>query len=556
MRHLRYVFILFCFFINTLSAQNFTHSGKILTVNDAPIDGISINLYSRVTPNIQGFTSQTNWNGHSYYRSTSSSTWLNAKTACENMGGHLATISSSAENSFLYSTWPSGWIGLYQDKSGAFYSEPNGGWRWTEDEVNDYVHNYDSRNYTNTLIDNIGGKNATMYNGPIRYTSGGNYVYFDGSNDYAITGNVAGSFPNSSEIQTIQLLCYPQDAGVLVSELGAGYANSGWHESIMEITSNGNLRVGFWNGSGISSIGTSITMNQWHLITMTYDGNTLRGYLDGTYFGVITFNRAVPHAYSGNGMYYCFGKSDATNMGNGTFAKFRLGHFQIYNRVLSEDEIMRNWMHISYRYGRMKYTNWNGGEPNDWGGSEDYIQFVSSGRWNDLGTASSLPYVIEFDYIVTTTNWALESTSITDINGNYSFLVPTNPSKEYYIEIIVPTTTSSLTPNDYVGIGDVLLTKDPIKSYHYHQFDLNNDNNISVGDIYHLSLVLNKTHQWINTTLMFTQNEWSILKNNTTNLNLSYPGTTSNYVFTPISGGVTTVYLLSKGFTNQSILNY
>ena len=548
--------ILFCFFIETLSAQNFTHSGKVLTVNDAPIDNIIINLYSRVTPNIQGFTSQTNWNGHSYYRSTSSSTWLNAKTACENMGGHLATISSSSENSFLYNTWPSGWIGLYQDNSGAFYSEPKGGWRWTEDEVDDYVHNYDSRNYTNTLIDNIGGKNATIYNGPSHITSGGNYLQFDGSNDYAITGNVAGSFPNSSEIQTLQLLCYPQDAGVLVSELGTGNASSGWHESVMEITSSGNLRVGFWNGNSISNIGTTITMNQWHLITMTYDGNILRGYLDGTYFGQITFNRAVPHAYSGNGMYYCFGKTDATNMGDGTYAKYRLGHFQIYDRVLSEDEIMRNWMHISYRYGRMEYTNWNGGEPNNWGGSEDYIQFVSSGRWNDLGTSSSLPYVIEFDYIVTTTNWVLETSTVTNTNGNYSFSVPTNPSKEYYMEIVTPTTTSTLTTNDYVGIGDVVLSKDPIKSYHYHQFDLNNDNNISVSDIYYLSLILNKSNQWSNITLMFTQNEWSVLKNNTTNLTSQYPGTTSNYITTPTSGGVTTIYLLSKGFSDQSILNY
>jgi len=558
MRLIRYILLLFCLFNGTLSAQNFTHSGKVLTVNDSVISDIPVKLYSRVIPNIQGFTSQTNWNGHSYYRSTSNSTWLNAKSACENMGGHLATISSSSENSFLYSTWPSGWIGLYQDKSGAFYSEPNGGWRWTENEVDDYVHNYDSKNYTSSvpLPDNVGSKNATLYNGPSYSSSAGKYIYFDGSNDYAITGNVAGSFPNKSEIQTLQLLCYPQDPGVLVSELGTGNASSGWHESVMEITSSGNLRVGFWNGTGISSIGTSISMNTWHQITMTYDGNTLRGYLDGTYFGAITFNRAVPHASSGNGMYYCFGKSDATNMGNGTYAQFRFGSFQIYDRALSADEIMRNWMHISYRYGRMKYTNWNGGEPNNWGGSEDYIQFVSSGRWNDLGTASSLPYVIEFDYIVDTTAWAIEDSIVTDINGSYSFTKTYNPSKEYYIEIDIPTTNDSFDSTDFVGIDDVILLRDPLKSFHYHQYDMNNDNTITIGDIHYMAGIINNINTWTNSTLMFTSSQWSTLKNNSTNYKSTIPGTTGTYTFTPTSGGVTNIYLLTTGFTKQYNINY
>ena len=399
-----------------LFSQNFTHSGYVYSANGSGAVSVPVKLYKRTTPIITGFTSQTNYNGHSYYRSTSSQTWPDAKKACEDMGGHLATISSSGENNFLFKTWPSGWIGLYQDRTGAFYSEPNGGWRWTEDYVSDFVHEFNTLNYSSSrpLPDTKNSQHASLYNGPSYQSGGGKYIQFDGINDYAITGNLSGSFPNKSEITTLQLLCYPEDPGVLVSELGAGNANSGWHESVIEITSNGVLRVGFWNGLGISSIGTSIAMNTWHLITMTYDGSSLRGYLDGTYFGVVTFNREAPHAYSGNGLYYCLGKNDVTNMGNGTFAKFRLGSFEVYNRALSADEIDRNWISVSYRYGRIKYTNWNGGEPNHWGGFEDHAQFVSSGRWNDLSSANRLPYVIEFDYIVTYTSWQLESTAYTN----------------------------------------------------------------------------------------------------------------------------------------------
>lgn len=549
--------ILFLLITSSLLSQNFTYSGYIYNADNSGANNVPVILYRRTTSSIQGFTSQTNYNGHSYYRSTSNATWLNAKSACENMGGHLATISSSGENSFLYNTWPSGWIGLYQDKSGAFYSEPNGGWRWTEYDVTDYKHNFDSKNYTSSvpLSDNVGSRNATLYNGPTYYSTGGKYIYFDGSNDYAITGNVAGSFPNNSEIQTLQLLCYPQDPGVLVSELGTGNASSGWHESVMEITANGTLRVGFWNGSGISSISSSITMNTWHLITMTYDGSTLRGYLDGNYFGAITFNRAVPHAYSGNGMYYCFGKADATNMGNGTYAQFRFGSFQIYNRALSADEIMQSWTHISYRYGRMPYTNWNSGEPNDWGGSEDYIQFVSSGRWNDLGTASSLPYVIEFDYIVTNSSWTPYDTFYTNTSGYFSININSDPSKEYYIVVNSKTPQTSLTLDDGKILGDYILGSRLKNGITYQVFDINNDNKITVSDQF---LLLGKKSGLFNTfgslpiSKLYTITEYNSILGSSSNVRNTYPGVTTYTTSTLTSGGSLSLYLISTGYYKQT----
>ena len=46
------------------------------------------------------------------------------------------------------------------------------------------------------------------------------------------------------------------------------------------------------------------------------------------------------------------------------------------------------------------YANWNGGEPNNSGGSEHYLQFYSTGfsngGWNDLPASSSLAYVVEY----------------------------------------------------------------------------------------------------------------------------------------------------------------
>jgi hypothetical protein len=317
------------FFPLILFGQTFTHSGKIFDANDIGVSGVVINLYQRTTPNIVGFTQQTNYNGHSYYRSTSSATWTSAKQACINMGGHLVTFGSAAENNFIFNTWPSGWIGFTDEVV-------EGQWKW-------------------------------------------------------VTG-----------------------------------------ETVV-------------------------------------------------------------------------------------------------------------------------YTNWNGGEPNN-AGNEDYAQFVTNGKWNDLPNIS-LPYVIEFDYIVSTTPWSVVSTSTTTSTGNYSFSLPTDPSKEYYIEITVPTTNSTLSTKDFVGIDDIILNRTSIKSFHYHLYDLNLDNKITVSDIKHLSNIINGSQPWSNQTLLFTSSQWTSLQG-TTNLRPTIPGLVGTYTFTPTSGGVTNFYLLSPGFTNQSTLTY
>ena len=128
--------IIMCVLLSVVvKSQTFSYSGYVYNSNEVGMSNIPVKVYKRTTPILTGFTSQTNYNGHSYYRSTSSMTWTAAKAACENMGGHLVTMSNAAENSFVFNTWPSGWIGYYQDNTGAFYSEPLGGWRWTEPYV-------------------------------------------------------------------------------------------------------------------------------------------------------------------------------------------------------------------------------------------------------------------------------------------------------------------------------------------------------------------------------------------------------------------------------------
>ncbi len=485
------IVLLMLFFVSFFGlGQTFTYSGYIYNADGTGAVNVPVKLYKRTTPVMNGFTSQTNYNGHSYYRSTGVATWTTAKSACEAMNGHLATISNASENTFLFNTWPSGWIGYYQDRvAGYTYSEPTGGYRWTETQVTGGLSaDYDVSSYTSgpTLVDIKSSINATLYNSPTYSSTGGKYLTFNGSNQYAITNNLASKF-TSTAISVVAWI-YPTGNGVIASELNIPSTTSGWHESIIEITGSNTLRVGFWNGTGITQLNTPITLNTWNMVCITYDGTTMRGYLNNVSFGSVNFSRQAAFIHGGNGQqHFAFGLNDATNMGSGAFGSFRLGDIQFFDRAITVDEIDRTFNLYAYRYRTNQYTNWNPGEPNDSGG-EDYTQFVGGGKWNDLPNGYSLPYVLEFEYIVNYTAWALEATVYTNSLGYYVYSGATNPSVEWYAEITVVDPTTILTNTDITAICNVVNRRtifngiDSFVSIPFPQFKkiLNDDFSISI----------------------------------------------------------------------------
>ena len=320
--------ILFILLGVNLYAQ-FAYSGYIYNADGSGAANVPIKLYRRTTPNITGFTNQQNYNGHSYYRSTGTAFWTAARQNCVSMGGYLVTITSAAENSFIFNLWPSGWIGL-------------------TDEVNE---------------------------------------------------------------------------------------------------------------------------GQWRWVT----GET----------------------YS--------------------------------------------------------YSSWNGGEPNN-AGNEDYVQFVGGGRWNDLPNAVSLPYVLEFDYIVTTSSWTLYKTVYTNINGYYSISEAYDPSKEYYIQVDVPSVTQSLTNTDGLAISNIILGKTTINGLSFHRFDLNNDGKINIADQYYLfGKKVGRFTSWkgVNDTRLYTTTEYNAIRNLTGNVRVTYPGLTSITTSTLTSGGTLNLYLITPGYSGK-----
>lgn len=313
--------------ILSTQSQTFTHSGYIYGSNAVGISGIPVYLYSRTTPVMTGFTSQNNYNGHSYYRSTGSMTWTDAKQACINMGGHLVTSTTLAENNFLFGLWPNGWIGLTDEAV-------EGQWRW-------------------------------------------------------VTGE--------------------------------------------------------------------------------------------------------PYSWS----------------------------------------------------------YWNGGEPNN-SNNEDYIQFVGGGKWNDLPNVS-LPYVLEFEYIVDYTAWSLLTTSTTDASGRYSFSRTTNPSIEYYITFTPPTLPSLI--NLDAQTSNTLVTNPLLmRSKDFYRFDVNSDGKVTISDTY--SIYAKKNGLFTSfpasppDSRIFTATQWSTFSSSTVNQKIAYPGVQAITINTPTSGGVSSFYITRVGYTN------
>jgi len=83
-------------------------------------------------------------NGHFYERIISVGiSWSAAKATAESMShmghaGHLVTLTSAAENSWVYTNLPTSlnrfWLGGFQDKNSPTYLEPSKGWTWVTGE--------------------------------------------------------------------------------------------------------------------------------------------------------------------------------------------------------------------------------------------------------------------------------------------------------------------------------------------------------------------------------------------------------------------------------------
>lgn len=199
-----------------------------------------------------------------------------------------------------------------------------------------------------TVTDLQGNSNATLVNGPT-YSSDG-YLTFDGANDYLLTSTSLAA-KVTTDVTTISMWAYPMDNGVLLSEIGQATINTGWHNAQMEMVA-GTMKFGMWSASGLQTITSTIPtpLNAWYNLVIVYNGVNLTAYVNAVSAGSITFSRLNP-VENGNSLHYGIAATDSTSMGDGTYANMRLGQFLVYNRALTESEVLQNFNVTKGRYG-------------------------------------------------------------------------------------------------------------------------------------------------------------------------------------------------------------
>ena len=210
-------------------------------------------------------------------------------------------------------------------------------------------------------------RNATISGSP-SYTSGqGGYFSFDGSNDYILSPNI---LDGANESHTVEVWIRPSaNDDCIWQDIGQPTPDSGYHFSGAQINASGSnnlIRIGLWNGTGITAVtaGNSSYLEEWVQLVRTYDGTTVRSYINGVAGGSTSVSYDSPYNDGMSGWYLAFGAQDsATTIGGNTAGYFsgRYGTIRYYKFALSAGDIMKNYQATQSLYQSTKGTLENPG---------------------------------------------------------------------------------------------------------------------------------------------------------------------------------------------------
>lgn len=211
-----------------------------------------------------------------------------------------------------------------------------------------------------TITDKRNINNGTLV-GTNPYTSGAtNYLSMDDTtSNYARTNTNLNPYlspANTSTIISVFTWVYPTSNGVILSEQGTTSPDTSWFDSQIEWVS-GTPNFAVWNypngigGGGWISSSVAAGLNAWHYVGFTYDGSTLRAYVNGQAAGSLTRARQTPYNTSSVGLYYTLGYPTNTDMQTNVGATFRLGAFHVWNTALGQAAIQSVYDRTKAAYG-------------------------------------------------------------------------------------------------------------------------------------------------------------------------------------------------------------
>ena len=210
-----------------------------------------------------------------------------------------------------------------------------------------YIDAASSRCYSgsgNTANGLVGGIGATLVNG-VGFTSSNNgSFFFDGTNDYINTNQYSSSIGLTSSDFTICLWTKIVDNNQFNAFVSRTSSNLPAPLDMYTHTADRKMRILVGN----TSAWVTLQSNNQLPLAWTYLTFTLNSILASLYYNAvldISTNMATVRIESANPIII------GTRDDNFTHMKGNIGQVQIYNRALSQQEILQNFNATRFRYG-------------------------------------------------------------------------------------------------------------------------------------------------------------------------------------------------------------
>ena len=218
--------------------------------------------------------------------------------------------------------------------------------------------NLDAATYTSGLTwtdSSSNGKNANIAGAVSTYTVNGyNVIRFNGS-AYANAYLGFGTTLDTVAGYTFDVWAQPAASSTsytLIGEWQNNTVNSGWTDAQMGFLSNNRISAGYYSGGVSTATPTPVTAGgTWYNIVFTYNGvNNGNLYINGSKVATTGY---VTKSNPG-GTYLSLGKSDGIGSYLGGVANNftgNIGAWKVYNRNLSDADILQNYQALASRYG-------------------------------------------------------------------------------------------------------------------------------------------------------------------------------------------------------------
>ncbi|MDO7873836.1 LamG-like jellyroll fold domain-containing protein [Hymenobacter sp. ASUV-10] len=167
---------------------------------------------------------------------------------------------------------------------------------------------------------------ATTTAGPSAYSPPGNALAFDGTDDYV--AGASSQLPQGNAARTLEAWVQTTSTTAVICNYGTATTNQ---RAGLMVSSGRLYYVGEFNDFPTSK---AINDGRWHHVAATYDGTTLRLYVDGTIVGT-----NLQPAFNTTGFGWRLGSRILADNSVGEQLNGRLDEVRVYNTALTEEQV-------------------------------------------------------------------------------------------------------------------------------------------------------------------------------------------------------------------------